>query len=171
MKCHCLCICSGQDISAHQTNAREKCDSLGRVETRSHPYRLRKGGSHGNRSIKSRVMGISRMTMAIKKRIKAYQSFCGRRCRWRSQQQNMSTGYQSKVATKRQGISFKGPGSVLNEGPHSLNIDFKAVIYIKIRACRGFLSMLLFLFFNKMPKSGENLLKFGVLKVPKLIVN
>ena len=40
-----------------------------------------KGGSHGNRSIKSRVVGLSQMALAIKERARAYRSFCGRPCR------------------------------------------------------------------------------------------
>ena len=43
--------------------------------------RRRKVGSHGNRSIKSRVVGLSQMALAIKERVRAYRSFCGRPCR------------------------------------------------------------------------------------------
>ena len=43
--------------------------------------RRRKVGSHGNRSIKSRVVGMSQMALAIKERARAYRSFCGRPCR------------------------------------------------------------------------------------------
>ena len=82
-------------------------------EPRHAPTHMRwgKGGSHDNRSIKSRVVGMSLMALAIKDRVNASRSFCGRPRWWRSVRKNMFTGYRSRAATKRWCFSFKGTES------------------------------------------------------------